>query len=108
MTADEFTLKYMESLPDVFPQASIEVVLDRIRKSGGGHVDTKSFSEKLFSILDENKDDKVTFSEFFKGLEKLGLRLTNQEQYTVFRYFDKDKNNVIDKEEIYNALVLVE
>jgi len=95
----------MESKPNEFPQACINIVLDKIRKLGGGDVDVKTFSEKLFEFLDKNSDNKITFSEFFNGLNKLGVQLSNQEQYTVFRHFDKDNNNLIDKEEIYNTIV---
>ena len=94
----------MEDNPDLFPEASIENVLRKIKK---GYTQYKSLQEyviALISFLDKNGDGVISFEEFCNGLKSMNIFVTNHEEHTLMRRFDKNGDGVISMEEFYNTL----
>lgn len=67
--ADEYTEKYMEDNPDLFPEASIENVLRKIKKGYTQHKNLQEYVISLISFLDKNGDGAISFEEFCTGLK---------------------------------------
>ena len=57
-------------------------------------------------MMDENKDDSITFDEFKRGIAMAGMRPvpTEAEFRALFRSFDANANNVISHQEMIAAL----
>ena len=67
--ADEYTLKYMEDNPGVFPGASVHAIADRLR---GGHTRYSSieeYAQDLMEKVDSNKDGFISPEELKARLE---------------------------------------
>lgn len=65
--ADEYTEKYMEDNGQSFPEASIENIVDKIRKGAKGQ-NLQEYAISLIKCLDKNNDGFVSLEEFSAGL----------------------------------------
>ena len=54
--------------------------------------------------MDDNKNKKLDFEEFKKGVTEYGLNYTKDEVRELFNMFDKDKSGQIDFEEFLEQL----
>jgi hypothetical protein len=104
MKCDEYTEKYYEANPEVFKEASIDYVLQKIRTLGKGFPSIEEYSKDLMGKMDKNKDNYLSFDEFCAGLKALGIILTYQEQHTLMRRFDKNQDNRISLQEFIETL----
>jgi len=104
MKCDEYTEKYFEANPEVFKEASIYYVLNKIRTLGKGFPSIAEYSKDLMEKMDKNKDGYLCFDEFCTGLKNLGILLTYQEQHTLMRRFDKNQDNKISLQEFIETL----
>ena len=68
LKADEYTEKYMEDNPDLFPEASIENVLRKIKKGYTQYKNLQEYVVALIAFLDKNGDGVISFEEFCNGL----------------------------------------
>lgn len=68
LKADEYTEKYMEDNSQIFPEASIEHILEKIVKGAKGHANLQEYAIHLMKILDKNNDGFVDLEEFATGL----------------------------------------
>lgn len=51
---DEYTEKYMEDNAAVFPEASVEAIVEKIKKGASGHKSMQEYAVKLLATLDKN------------------------------------------------------
>ena len=107
LKADEYTEKYMEDNPDLFPEASIENVLRKIKKGATKYRNLQEYVIELIKYLDKNGDGAISFEEFTIGLKSMNIFVSNHEEHTLMRRFDKNGDNVISMEEFYNTLAEV-
>ena len=68
MSADEYTEKYMEDNPDMFPEQNIENILQKIKKPSRGYASLQDYCIDLLVKLDKNNDGVIDFEEFTQGL----------------------------------------
>ena len=71
--ADEYTEKYMEDNSQVFPEASSDVILNKIKLGAAGHSDMQSYVVHLMKVLDTNNDGFVDVEEFSAGLKRINI-----------------------------------
>jgi len=68
MSADEYTEKYMEDNPDIFPEQNIQNILSKIKKPMRNYPSLQDYCVDLLCKLDKNNDGKIDFEEFTAGL----------------------------------------
>lgn len=107
LRVDEFTYKYMKERPNVFPEANIDSVLQKLRTYAKKYNSNEEFAIQLFKRLDKNANGFIEFDELFTGLKELDVNLTIQEIYTIMRKFDTDGNFKLSMEELFNGLFKV-
>ena len=66
--ADEYTEKYMEDNPDMFPEQDIRNILNKIKKKGADYPTIQDYCLDLLVKLDKNNDGVINFEEFTEGL----------------------------------------
>lgn len=102
--ADEYTHKYMEDNFDVFPEASVDKVMEKIRKGAYSYPSLQDYAVALIQKLDRNGDEIISFDEFKDGMTSAGIFLTEHEINTLLRAFDHNNDGRLSVEEFYNAL----
>ncbi len=83
--ADEYTEKYMEENPDVFPEASVEAIFNKIKAGAAGAATLQEYAISLMKALDTNNDGFVSLTEFCNGLESCGVAVTRHEAHALLR-----------------------
>ena len=101
---DEYTHKYMEDNCEVFPQASIDAILAKIKKGALSYPSLQDYAIAMMKKLDKNGDEVISFDEFKDGLAELNIFLTDHEVNTMLRVFDHNGDRKISMEEFYNTL----
>ena len=97
----------MEDNPDIFPEASLENVLRKIKKGASAYRNLQEYVVSLISFLDKNGDGSISFEEFCTGLKSMNIFVTNHEEHTLMRKFDHNGDGLISMEEFYNTLAEV-
>jgi len=101
---DEYTHKYMEDNCEVFPQASIDSILDKIKGGALSYPSLQEYVIHMMQKLDKNGDEVISFDEFRDGLADLKIFLSDHEVNTMLRVFDHNGDGKISMEEFYNTL----
>jgi hypothetical protein len=70
VSADEYTEKYMEDNPDVFPEASVDAIMAKIKKPAFKHANLQAYAIDLLKRLDKNQNGVISFEEFTAGLRR--------------------------------------
>jgi EF-hand domain-containing protein 1 len=70
VSADEYTEKYMEDNPEMFPEQNIQNILGKIKKQGKNYASLQEYCVELLAMLDKNDDGVIDFDEFTEGLRK--------------------------------------
>lgn len=104
MDCDEYTHKYMEDNCEVFPQASIDAVLGKIKAGAYSYPSLQDYAIAMIKKLDANGDEVISFQEFKDGLRGMKIFLTDHEVNTMLRVFDHNGDGKISMEEFYNTL----
>jgi len=104
VTADEYTEKYMEDNPEMFPEQNIQNILGKIKKQSAGYPNLQEYCVDLLCKLDTNNDGAISFEEFTAGLRRLNIHVTNHEEHVLMRKFDHNGDGMISMEEFYNTL----
>jgi len=104
VSADEYTEKYMEDNPDLFPEQNIENILNKIRKMAKNYKNLHEYCIDLLVKLDKNNDGMIDFEEFTAGLRSLNIHVTNHEEHVLMRKFDNNGDGKISMEEFYSTL----
>lgn len=94
----------MEDNAEVFPQASIDAVLAKIKKGALSYPSLQDYAIAMMKKLDTNGDELISFDEFKEGLSGLNIFLTDHEVNTMLRVFDHNGDGKISMEEFYNTL----
>jgi len=102
--ADEYTEKYMEDNSQVFPEASIDCILEKIKKGSKNFPGMQEYAIHLMKTLDKNNDGFVDVTEFCEGLKNLNIFCSKHEEHTLMRRFDQNGDGKISMEEFYNTL----
>ena len=104
MKADEYTEKYMEDNAAIFPAASIDSLVEKIKKGASKHPSLQAYAIHLMKVLDKNNDGFVDLAEFSCGLQSLNIFLSKHEEHTLLKRFDQNGDGKISMEEFYNTL----
>ncbi len=70
MKADEYTEKYMEDNPDVFPQSSLNSVIAKIKRGAANYKSLQEYAVALLGKLDKDGNGVLNFQEFVNGLKR--------------------------------------
>jgi EF-hand domain-containing protein 1 len=101
---DEYTHKYMEDNFDVFPHASIDHVIEKIKSGANMYPSLQDYAIELIKRLDKNGDEIISFDEFRDGLASLNIYLNDHELNTLIRVFDHNQDGHVSVEEFYNTI----
>ena len=104
MSADEYTEKYMEDNPDIFPEASVSAVIEKIKEGAKEHSSLQDYAVFLMKTLDKNNDGFVSLTEFSDALHANGVNTSRHEDHALLRRFDHNGDGKISMEEFYNTL----
>jgi len=104
LRADEFTNKYMKENPEIFQEANIDNVLDKLFSHRKNFKNNEDFAVNLFKALDKKKAGSIEFVELFDGLKEMNIPLTIQEQYTLMRKFETNGDFKLSMDALYNGL----
>lgn len=102
--ADEYTEKYMEDNPEIFPAASIDAILLKMKRQGKEFPNLQDYAIHLMKVLDKNNDGFVSLEEFSNGLGELNIFCSKHENHALLRRFDTNGDGKISMEEFYNTL----
>jgi hypothetical protein len=103
-SADAYTEKYMEDNSDIFPEASLKNILDKIKAPAKNFPDLQSYAIDLLQKFDKEGNKFIDFEEFTNGLRGMGINVTNHEQHSLMKHFDRNGAGKISMEEFYNTL----
>lgn len=67
--ADEYTEKYMEDNSHAFPEASINFIVEKIKKGAKNFGNMQEYAIHLMKVLDPNNDGFVDAVEFSAALK---------------------------------------
>ena len=98
---DEYTFKYMEDRPQEFPQATYEAILRKIMSFG--RTNKQLFLVNLLKQIDPSLGKNIQYKVFLEAIEKLGVKLTYQEEASLLRKWNRG-GFVVNIEEAYEAL----
>jgi len=68
-SSDEYTEKYMEENVEVFPESSVNIVLQKIKAGAHAFPSLQEYAIKLLKELDTNGDGVLGFEEFSNGMK---------------------------------------
>ena len=102
--SDEYTEKYMEDNDAVFPEASVESIVEKIKKGAFKFPSLQEYAVHLLKVLDANNNGFIELNEFVQGLASLNIFLSRHEEHSILRRFDTNQDSKISMEEFYNVL----
>ena len=94
----------MEDNGEVFPQASLDAMMEKLKKGAVKYPSLQEYAIELMKVIDKNNDGFVDVDEFSSCLKTLNIFLTKHEEHTLLRKFDTSGDGKISMEEFYNTL----
>ena len=104
VSADEYTEKYMEDNSDVFPEASLRAIIEKIKAPAANYPSLQEYAIDLLAKLDRNNDKFIDFEEFTAGLNMMKINVTAHEKHALMRRFDVNGDGRISLQEFYDTL----
>lgn len=104
LSADEYTEKYMEDNSDVFPEASLRAIIEKIKAPAANYPSLQEYAIDLLAKLDRNNDKFIDFEEFTEGLNMMKINVTAHEKHALMRRFDVNGDGRISLQEFYDTL----
>ena len=78
-SSDEYTEKYMQDNGDIFPEASIRAIINKIKAPARNYPDLQAYAIDLLKKFDKNNNKFIDFNEFTEGLRAMNITITNHE-----------------------------
>lgn len=100
---DEYTRKYMISNPEVFRDADIKNVVNRIRLGCNEFNDFEEFLIHLIYVIDPKCTHYVTKEDIVNGIKSFGIYLSEQETATLVKRLNRS-GNLYSMEDLYNYI----
>ncbi|EGR34903.1 flagellar microtugule protofilament ribbon protein, putative [Ichthyophthirius multifiliis] len=104
LRADEYTVKYMKSKPEVFKESDIQQVVNRLRQFSQKFKSYEDFLIQFVKNIDQDAQGQVDFNQVVRGLQKLGFNLTYQEIYTLIRHYSIGDNFKLSMKDLFVGL----
>eukprot|EP00388_Colpodella_angusta_P036385 GDKK01038747.1.p1 GENE.GDKK01038747.1~~GDKK01038747.1.p1 ORF type:complete len:516 (-),score=125.95 GDKK01038747.1:384-1931(-) len=99
---DEYTRKYYEKTPHIYPSHDLKSVVERLREA------CRIQSEKFLNIFrqfDKDFNGVLTLAEFQWAMSKFGLELNKEEALACMRHFDQNEDGVVTYNEFADVLL---
>lgn len=87
-------------------QASIELILKKIRKAVAHYASMQEQVIALMKIFDKDSDGMVSFLELTEGIKSMGIQAKKSELIEIMNRIDADRDGFITQSELYSALDL--
>ena len=100
--ADEFTLRYMEERPKLFPGSDLEAVVDKAKEAFSA--DEASVRSALLNSADEL--GRLGTAELGSALAGVGVAMSTQEALTLSRKLDVDAEGTVAVADVINLISL--
>ena len=100
---DEYTRKYMLSNKEIFRDADIKNVVNRIRKGSNEFNDFEEFLVHLLYVIDPKGNNFVSKEDIISGIQSFGIHLSEQEINTLVSRLNRS-GNLYSMEDLYNYL----
>ena len=100
---DEYTKKYMISNKEIFRDADIKNVVDRIKLVSNDFTDFDEFLVHLLFVIDPKGTNFVSKDDIINGLKTFGVYLSEQEISTLISRLNRS-GNLYSMEDLYNYL----
>ncbi|KAL9652806.1 hypothetical protein ABK040_010838 [Willaertia magna] len=95
---DEYTVKYMEDHPTQFEKADFNQVIKRMRD----HITERNLGLRhAFRFIDTDRSGKISLDELRGLINRLEIKISEQEMITLMRHFDSNNDGYLD----YNEFV---
>jgi len=94
----------MKSKPQVFREADIDHVISRLKAMASNYPSFDDFLVNVIKQLDKKKKGFITYDDLILGMHDLGIEVTNQEAYTLMRYFDVHKDWKLSMRDLFMGL----
>lgn len=86
--ADEYTEKYMEDNPEIFQQASLVYVMNKVKEGAAKFASVNDYAVSLLKQMSINADGTIEIEDLNNVLKSNGVYLTDHELHTVYRKLD--------------------
>ena len=100
---DEYTKKYMISNKEIFRDADIKNVVDRIKSGSNEFNDYEEFLVHLIYVIDPKGNHFVSKDDIINGIKCFGISLSEQEISTLISRLNRS-GNLYSMEDLYNYL----
>lgn len=102
---DEYTRKYMLSNPEIFRDANVKNVVNRIKLGcTGWNNDFEEFLVHLLFAIDPKGNNYTTKEEIVNGIKSFGIYLSEQEIMTLVDKLRCDEKGRLSMEDLYNYI----
>ena len=100
---DEYTRKYMISNKEIFRDADIKNVVERIKLGSNEFSDFEEFLVHLIYVIDPKGNHYVSKDDIVNGIKCFGIHLSEQEISTLVSRLNRS-GNLYSMEDLYNYL----
>lgn len=88
----------------IFKEADISYVLSNLKEKAAGYPSYDQFLIDIVKVLDPTGNGYISFDGLCTGMKALGFNLGYQEQYTLMRHFDTDRDFKLSMKDFYEGL----